>query len=355
MRKQLKEGVTIEYPDEIGFVFNRSYIHVEGSAVEIKAVTVTIGEGKVKYLAFNNSAMGDYSELVAFAFGDIVYQPEYYKNTTTEIGKRLETVINIETDEGVVGFSWTTFYLWGVMKQGERYNEQKNLNIFYGYPFTASVYVSGARSLFVLPDGNHDNKQEVVIEQEGVYNFDLSVYGAKKFVQIVDIDGRGNVTTFDETFDYTFGSITATVLVNAVYNYCFYEKPVYMRWVNRHGNVNYWLFKMVEEDVDVTSGNEVRNDLGKWASSAGWAGTYGRRRTHERKEYVTLYTSLVDDETYRFLMDITSSPLVDMWNEESNKWQSVCISDGDYQRSLKYELNDFVIKLELEPTKIQRL
>ena len=356
MRKTELNGIKIEYPDITGFVFNKSYVHAESETVSISSATVTIGDFGVKFNAYGKSVTGDYSDLVKCLFRDVDYRPTYGDVSKMTTCKSITSVLTVTTTDGEeTQFEWTSFYIWGAMKQGEKYNYQNKLVIFQGHPFTAGIYINSPRDIYIVRDGDFSNKITLSLTEQGVYQIDLTVYGAEKTISIIDTNGRANVTTFDETFDYTFGYETMQELIRANIVNDYFEKKAYLRWINRHGNLSYWLFKMCDSETVISSDVFMRNDLNKWANSTGWAGTYGRRQMQSRSEYMTLCAPLISRKDYDFIMDMASSPIVDIWDDINGKWKGVTVIENDYIKDEAEEMSDFVAKIEFEPTLIQRL
>ena len=136
------------------------------------------------------------------------------------------------------------------------------------------------------------------------------------------------------------------------------ESGIYLRWIDRHGFIRYWLFAAVEETREIASDlSFIRNNLDDYLY--GYYGDNGRRQGYDRTDSIKLCAPLVDRDTFDMLQDLASSPVVDMylggdWTQEEDQWMSVTIKAGSYTKS-KACLQDFVCEMIINNINVQRL
>ena len=362
MRQTTINGITIKYADAVGFAFLPCIIKASGSGVASIETTISRETKAHTYSveAFADNCIMDYREYVqalfdGISFGNLDYSRESQKSN---LGATFNISVKVKNSEGsnIAIFSYTTFYVWGAMRAGETWNGRKKLTWFTNFPFSFGIYMSEADDLLVYADGRITSKL-IELAGQGIYEITSKVLkaGAKSY-SIKDYGGKIQQATFDTTFDFTFYLKTSSMYTElAAIKADNTEKGIYLRWVDRHGFYRYWLFTQGDESRAISSDTSfLRNNLGEYDDTIfGYLGANGRRQGYSREDTIPLCAPLVDSETFDFLQDLTSSPVVDMYLG-SNKWQSVTIKAGTYTKTTA-ELQDFVCNLVINNTQIQQL
>ena len=362
MRQTTINGITIKYADAVGFAFLPCIIKASGSGVSSIETTISRETKAHTYSveAFADNCIMDYREYVqalfdGISFGNLDYSRESQKSN---LGATFNITVKVKNSEGsnIAIFSYTTFYVWGAMRAGETWNGRKKLTWFTHFPFSFGIYMSEADDLLVYADGRITSKL-IELAGKGIYEITSKVLkaGAKSY-SIKEYGGKIQQATFDTTFDFTFYLKTSSMYTElAAIKADNTEKGIYLRWVDRHGFYRYWLFTQGDESREINSDTSfVRNNLGEYDDTIfGYIGANGRRQGYSREDTIPLCAPLVDSETFDFLQDLTSSPVVDMYLG-SNKWQSVTIKAGTYTKTTA-ELQDFVCNLVINNTQIQQL
>lgn len=362
MRQTTKNGITIKYADAVGFAFLPCIIKASGSGVASIETTISRETKAHTYSveAFADSCIMDYREYVqalfdGISFGNLDYSRESQKS---KLGATFNISVKVKNNKGsdIATFSYTTFYVWGAMRAGETWNGRKQLTWFTHFPFSFGIYMSEADDLLVYADGRITSKL-IELAGQGIYEITSNVLkaGAKSY-SIKDYGGKIQQATFDTTFDFTFYLKTSSKYTElAAIKTDNTEKGIYLRWVDRHGFYRYWLFTQGDENRAISSDTSfLRNNLGEYDDTIyGYLGANGRRQGYSREDTIPLCAPLVDSETFDFLQDLTSSPVVDMYLGDNN-WQSVTIKAGTYTKTTA-ELQDFVCNLVINNTQIQQL
>lgn len=361
MRQTTINGITIKYADAVGFAFLPCIIKASGYGVASIETTI-IRETKAHTYsveAFADNCIMDYREYVqalfdGISFGNLDYSRESQKSN---LGANFTIIVNIKNSEGIdlTTFSYTTFYVWGAMRAGETWNGRKKLTWFTHFPFSFGFYLNAASQILVGYEGAPSRMVKPGID--GIVDINASVLPSKaRYWNIYDYDGKIELGTFTDVFDLTFAMASGgkqSLLARIERNDS--EKGIYLRWVDRHGFYRYWLFTQGDESRAISSDTSfLRNNLGEYDDTIyGYLGANGRRQGYSREDTIPLCAPLVDSETFDFLQDLASSPVVDMYLG-SNKWQSVTIKAGTYTKTTA-ELQDFVCNLVINNTQIQQL
>lgn len=368
MRTTTKSGITLKYPDEVGFAFNPCLFIAEGENIRQMEIHIKGDDGTenmVSYKAFGGGeCYADVREYVQTYFDSINFGTlDYTKVAKTKMGISLSFTVDVrlaDDDSTTVEFTASVFYIWGAMKEGgqETYNGYRTLTWFRGFPFSFGIYSLGGSLLFCR-DGVPQRFENT--DGQGVYNVPLqSTDNCKQYYTVLDCTGAFVEVTFDSTFDMTFrykggGTKTEKVRINVVDGI---DEGYYLRWIDRHGFYCYYLFKSGEESRKTTKDDAFsRNNLLAYDMSYGYQGYTGRQQQMSREDTVPVCAPNVDSDTYDMLFDLTTSPCVDLFTgyvDGEPMWIAVTTGAATYKKSTA-ALQDFVCNVVLPEVPIQKL
>lgn len=370
MRTMQQAGVAMQFPDEIGFIFNPCKIYLTHRNLAQAAVTVTDGTTTQEqtFEASTGKIRADIRAMVQSCFDGVRYGRVTYGTEASRSGVGKEIEVSVEAmNENNAGelevattFEFTVFYIWGALAVGEFYNGYRTLTYFRGYPFTVGLYNDSPNGVAII--GNDGVATNVVnLGTQGVFDVPLTPDTAKGYYTITDFRGTLTATTFDDTYDMTFrkigdGTYTEKVRINIVDGM---ECGVYLRWINRHGFTCYHLFKAGDRQHQVTSSEDIyRNELADYDEDYGYQYASGHKQNHARQDVLPVCAPLVDRETWDYLLDAATSPIVDMFmGYDTNgvpRWQGVRIQAGTYTKT-SATLQDFALNILLPETPIQSI
>lgn len=361
MRSKTTSNITLRYPDEIGFAFNASIFIAEGINIASMRIEMTDEAGasnKFTCMAFKDGCYVDIQEYVqsyyeSLVLGDI----DYINAIDTKVGKNLLVkAFVILADNTEVEFDTNIYYIWGAMKlEGETYNGHRALTWFRNFPFTVGIFATSG-SLSVMSEGVV--VRDIQTAEKGVYNIPMLITDDKDAYVIEDISGTATgEITFDSTFDMTFhaGTVnTEKIKINVVDEY---DEGCYLRWIDRHGFYCYYLFKSVDSSIQVTASSTFqRNDIVAHSSN-GYRIYTGSYQVAQSQTTIPICAPLVNSETFDMLLDIATSPCVDLFaGYVSNvpRWVNVNIQVGTYKKD-NVTLQDFICNMIMPEVPIQKL
>lgn len=332
MRTEEFNGHTITYPDETCFAFNPQIITIDNLT------------GSVIFY------VGDYSEMREPISGRVSIDiSEYLRSllrfdyTTIPNSKSIHIRIDIDGPT----FEFYINVIWGAMNIGEVFNPSRTVIMFRNFPSTISIYSNG--EINVRYDA--EKYTSVEVEKTGLLHKDFSELfkEAKEFGMIKILNTPEAPSTFQYTFDRTFKPLPDdAVLIKVLFNDC--TKGIYLRWLDRHGFLQYWLFQ--EGDLTGQSSNEGEQ-LNVDYSNIKYV--YNGMSRYQGKTYQTARkacATLVERETFNMLSSIHSSPIVDMYIDEN--WIPVNIVAGSFTDN-GADLQDFEIQITMPETITQML
>lgn len=298
---------SITYPDEICFAFNPTYVKVTNCSAP--SLTVTVSDGmtihSLSVMCYNNTCVINIARTIQLLF-----------DTYNIINERAKSV-SVDITNGTTSFSFSTTAIWGYIAPGERFNGDRTVRWFRNWPMTVSVF-------------------------NGLHFSERTLANGNSFV--VD-------SVWDFTFDYTFHHVGSQV-VNVVVDNS--TDGVFLRWVDRHGRLQFWLF---EKGMKETKNNKGGNEL-----TMNYVDTNGNSfRNIKRQQYFFSEISLnlcapnVTEEEYTMLESILTSPVIDLYHPDTVVgWEPVRIAKGTNKRSTDV-LQDFEFEIELPNINAQSL
>lgn len=367
MRQTTNNGYSFFYPDEVCFAFLPCIIRASGSNLSWIEVIIRWGNSERAYNveAFNGKCITDSRTYVqAFFDGRINAGVDWTLNYDASIlSRHISVEVNAydDRDGQLASIEFNTNVVWGAPRFGETWNGYKRLTWFTNYPFSFGMYLSKANTkLLIGYEGAPNKLLEIPTTDMIDFNAIILPRGAR-YWNIYDYDGEIQQGTFDNTFDLTFSLATGgkqSLLLRIDRDDT--ESGIYLRWIDRHGFIRYWLFASGEETREIASDlSFIRNNLGEYSDIYGYVGDSGRRQGYERTDSIKLCAPLVDSDTFDMLQDLASSPVVDMylggdWRAEEDEWTGVTIKAGSYTKSTAC-LQDFVCEMVINNINVQRL
>lgn len=362
MRTKVISGTTVEYPDLIGFAFLPCVVNIRGVAWSSVEAVVTCRRNGDSHSEeremFGDACFFDLSHYIQGAFDDVEFGVLGYGSVEdTKLGALFDVELIFYQGSSVMdSMAFQTFFVWGAMQVGERYNGERNVTWFKNFPFTVGMYSGAEGSVKLYMD--YSLVAERTLSTQGVWNVSLNGCTAKDSAIIV-LNGADDVpATFDNTFDYTFKAIAGgdSKVVCKVDDS---DRGVYLRWVNRHGFYCYWLFEEGDESRKVANDGEfLRNNMLGYNFKNGYNGGTGRNQRKTGENILPVCASSVDSDTFDFLFELALSPVVDMYMGKDDNgnpaWMRVNISVGTFAKSRKV-LQDFICTIVLPETRVQSL
>lgn len=306
MRTVTNDLGDIAYPDEICFAFNPTYIKVTDCPALSLVTTVSNGEKTfpIETMCFSRTAIINISRALQLMFD--VYN----------IVEKRSMKVSVDVSDGTHTFTFTSIAIWGNIAPGERFNGERVIRWFKNYPMKVSIF-----------DG-------------------------ASFQEIEPVTGTvATLTPWDYTFDYTFHPASAQIVT------CIEDNAtdgVFLRWIDRHGRLQYWLF---EKGV-----KEIKNDDGGQELTMNYVDKKGNSfRSIKRQQYFFSETKLnlcapnVDEAEFNMLESILTSPVIDLYHKDAGVgWEPVVIDTSTSKRKVTI-MQDFEFKILLPNTNAQML
>jgi hypothetical protein len=258
-------------------------------------------------------------------------------NTYTSIGALLGTqVLNYKVTKSVIQIDHVEFPSPFLHKD---YDGEINLDVFLGYPFDFSFYLDPLNTGDVTITGPTTNLTKA-LNNRYVTRMSLIDLNGNQLHQY----GTGNdlnlVPGFLSEVSVNIGGTLYKSYIN-VHETCTDEEPIYLKWLNREGSWDYWLFtKKYKVDVKtrstgtVESNSENINDVRSIYSNLGV----------ESDEMYTVSEQFLSKRQFNKVTAMVYSPKVYFWT--ANKFIEVLVvSKLKYTSTRAFGEFNFDIKL----------
>lgn len=299
-------GRTITYPDEIAFSFNPLIIRYKNPAasstpsVIITDIAISIDNDVISVrderTIYNKEFMIDISSYVQIPpkYIDVDYS---LKTSPSKAMKKVDVKVG-----GVI--LDPIYVIWGALSIGDRFNAGKRIKFFKNYPFSLSIYAPPPNSIRIDIDGKDSDMFKffdgdminVIPAMAEVWDDDIQhyvradyqIYGEAQYFDKINTGAQFIHFDVDDSTD-----------------------GVYLRWLNLHGGVNYWLFSA----GDISVSNKKIN--GELCKNITINGVYYNINTPIGKQTVKtqrLCANLITSDGYDYVTEVSSSPIVEMYH-----------------------------------------
>lgn len=332
MREVVSDIGRVVYPEEFCFAFNPNRVVVETE----KDVTLSI-----KHITDVREPMNGKVEI------DV---SKYLQLFVSQDVRHADVTVKLSTSDGE--FSFSLRVVWGAINIGERFNGDFTLRWWKGLPFTMEMYIpADVDSLQGRYDGNGYSNISI---GSGYVSVDpATVWPNATEKVVVRADEGESPSVWDYTFDHTFRGVN--VGDTRMYRLVVKEASVcglYLRWVDRHGWLRYWLF---DEGKSTTTSKALNSVECVSVEPYDFPYMSSRYIGKEADRSVRLCAPLVTDEELDVLEQLPTAAVVDLWTGEG--WVPVNIEGMSVTRGGKDwpTLNDFECVMVYPEVMTQRL
>lgn len=228
------------------------------------------------------------------------------------------------------------------------------LKKYKGYPLDIS-YLNNSQNAFVSFNGNTENRDEAITN----LHFSINIPDNITSVIISNISLTVNLLTNSGIPILTNNSrnivvkntIKASIqVVEELLPACIPGSPFYVRWINQLGGFDYWMFYMnqiYEQSVKTLATiNPVIDDILN-------ANYIEREVDKDVSKTVSVGAGNLTDTEHNELLKISTSPLVEVWDVEVQKWYRVYVASGKFESSTRDMRKEIEIELTLPVPQIQ--
>lgn len=160
-------------------------------------------------------------------------------------------------------------------------------------------------------------------------------------------DSTSKTSVFDETFDYTFfNSSEFTTIINLIINND--ESGYYLRWIDRFGCFQYYLFKSGEATIkNKLSGNTF---VEMTANDGMWFPNHTRDIQISATDTRKCQANSIPDEIFAYVSSIITSPVIDLYLGKTKLGEEIWVPVNIVASSHKYKPKDVLHNLEISFT-----
>jgi len=234
-----------------------------------------------------------------------------------KVNNVLYVAVNASVDQGIS--SALTGSVGMILSSFSSYKVIEN------YPFDISVLVDD--SIYSLTAQSVSRITNVLdfLDQTG-----LTIYLTDNNGEIIRDDDNQPITLADSDVIVDF--------------YVAPDSPFYIRWINKKGGVDYWMFSY-NQDITTTlkSSSSYRKFYTDSEAESGSQITYAK----ETDGTVLAGAEGLTKEEYTALSLISDSPMIQWYNEEISKWITLTIDQAENVRSTRSNVNSIELLFTL--------
>lgn len=363
---------TAGFPEQYSFVFNPLYVtfdagstsYVNPLSVQAEGVDITTGNAityTVEVSTYQGQAKVYVSRLLQLMFRDYV--------------KERCQVITLRLLSGTTSIAADTVKaIWGGLEIGDlfagpgslnppfrdwRIPHKRDLRWFRKFPFTVSMLRPQASGYQLQGRKDHGSFFDIDNSDEGIFEIDPSGdFASAQYKAAYQIHFNDENNVFDKTFDFTFH--TEDTGGYEVVNLDITDDDTagyYLRWVDRFGFLEYWLFVKGDKTMKLSYGSNTID------TEKEYEGIYfgGMTRYIEVKSQTSIKASAVNlTPTQMYIVEtVCESSHIDLYMGKDKSgtelWLPVNIASGSYKSKANTELQDLEITITLPQSTVQKL
>lgn len=340
--------VFLYYPDAVAFMYSRQPVIVrfqETDEPESATVTVTNTETKRSHTEqralYNNRADFDISRIMQMLAPDV---DDITSRVDYETAKTLaqEFKLEVKTTSMAEGFEASITGMYGALDQGETYGMDTAMRLWVNFPQTINVWEDTRQGTgFVFSDASRVipatsgagpcwecDFKAIASQAPDKYEAMLSAPSYKLYVTRRYTMEDGSLAT----------PLTRTRAITLTADHSKPKDGEYLRWLNRRGEMSYWLFTRSTLRIAASSEGAFRRYY-EGNPSAPDGDIYKNRDKADFSEAreMALGTTATTLEEFEYISDLGTSPVVERMLTLSSgiRWQRVNVTAGTYERQVK--------------------
>lgn len=325
----LSNNGVITYPNQTVFAFspNTLYVTIPDTLPDNSPVTIT-GNG----LSFTRNCLNGSVIFPLDGLLKSLFDAESISRVTE--GVDMQEMQSIKSLDVKVYYNYTlqaTYetlsftVIWGALQLGETYNVVTQKKWWVNLPFTTGIIGASTNTVLAKFGGN----STINLGEKGsigtlISPEDITGHTQDQLLIVQFADGV-QITTFGIEFDKTFQSENVGVLKLIPYT-C--TDGHYLRWVNQIGDFEYHLLKQ-SFDTGISTETGAKELVNYYPTSESDT-LIGRSRITQKTGRDSLLAGdvAIDEYDYQKLKYLLLSPIVQYYNQVTQKWIGIRISDA---------------------------
>jgi hypothetical protein len=305
---------------------------------------------------FNNLTRFDLSEILKYRFREeVVILPqtascfldkrlafEYHIDLSGSTSVAVNAVVQLQRDPDMTRWGSRFLTNFPVIRK------------YTGYPLDIS-FLNVDQYAVVNFDGNELNGNDPITDlhfsitiPDGITSVGVSTLSEE--VEILTNAGENIITNNSQNIIANSVTPSATGVEEGILSSCTPGSPFYVRWINRTGGFDYWMFYVNQvyglNVKSQTTFNPVIDDILN-------AGYMEGEVSKEVERTVSIGAGNLTEIEYNELLNISTSPLVEVWDTEVRKWYRVYVASGKFEYSSRDIRKEIEIELTLPTPQIQ--
>lgn len=322
-----EQSLHIQYPNSVAFMYSRQPVIINAlySASDIEKVSVEVhhtdsGLSHMEYRTlYNRRAEFDISRVMQLMADDVDALFQKLGHTAgRSLSEDFEMSVRVYTTDGEQYdvLSWVAVGMYGALDQGEIYGKHSQRRLWVNFPQTFNLWRDAhGETAFVMDDAYiyPDLLDTYACHECDLIGTMLAAGELDEFKQMLPGRPQHNIgLTWNKRIERGQETDEELRIVTLVPDYSKRDEGTYLRWLNRRGEVSYYLFK--DSQLRVTS--SVSDSFSRYYEGDPCTPVNGVLQNELKAQYreareMVIGASGVSLDEFEDLCDLASSPLVE--------------------------------------------
>lgn len=322
-----EQSLHIQYPNSVAFMYSRQPVIINAlySASDIEKVSVEVhhtdsGLSHMEYRTlYNRRAEFDISRVMQLMADDVDALFQKLGHTAgRSLSEDFEMSVRVYTTDGELYdvLSWVAVGMYGALDQGEIYGKHSQRRLWVNFPQTFNLWRDAhGETAFVMDDAYiyPDLLDTYACHECDLIGTMLAAGELDEFKQMLPGRPQHNIgLTWNKRIERGQETDEELRIVTLVPDYSKRDEGTYLRWLNRRGEVSYYLFK--DSQLRVTS--SVSDSFSRYYEGDPCTPVNGVLQNELKAQYreareMVIGASGVSLDEFEDLCDLASSPLVE--------------------------------------------
>lgn len=348
----------VKQPPAIHTAFNPAMLNISGSEGSTIQILMGVGASVTRQReVFNGIAMFDLSKVVKSRFSDvqtyIVPDKIFIDNNLSFYYEVYETEVLVDpipfTAINAVAQIGESSDL--TKKRGTFLTAFDRLKKYPGYELTVSILGFDGNS-FIRLDGSNIADTEITHACINIPDNTnkVSVATGGKFVALET--NQAEVITNNDGDPIYIRFLDGSFIERTMYidNQCLPSSPFYMRWINRQGGWDYWMFSF-RQTVNRSIDNQLFFNPTIFDQEAANGST--KITNLDAQEKITVGASGLSEIEYECVSKLIYSPLKQWYSETLNKWIEIQLDEGETEKDTRVKSQQIELTFLLPDPQLQ--
>lgn len=320
--------LTIQYPNSVAFMYSRQSVIIEAQQDSDNLEKVTLEVHHLDSGQSHSESRAFYAKRAVFDISramqllapevDTLFQRRMSHTAGQSLSEAYEIIVRVHLTDGTVleAANWSIVGMYGTLDQGEIYGKHSQRRLWVNFPQTFNLWRDAhGETAFVMDDAYiyPDILDTYACHECDLIGTMLAAGELDEFKQMLPGRPQHNIgLTWNKRIERGQETDEELRIVTLVPDHSKRDDGTYLRWLNRRGEVSYYLFKNSQLRVTTSvSDSFSRYYEGDPCTPVGGVLQNELKAQYREAREMVIGASGVSLDEFEDLCDLASSPLVE--------------------------------------------